>query len=337
VTSSLLGVFALATVLLTVIPAHGQTATRANLWLDTDLACGNGPRRDVDDCVALAALAVQAPDRLVGLSLTYGNAGLNQVAATASRLSPQWQAQTGRALAVTLGAAGPGDCAQNAASEALVAASRRERLTVLAIGPLTNLACALALDSTLAHRLDKVVIVGGAVPGHVFHPAEGSPNAILGHGPIARDLNVQLDPKAAARVLGSGVAIMLTPYQTARQVSLRQADLDRLSRSGPLGAAVARDARTWLKTWRDLIGRDGFYPFDLLAVAAVLRPHSLRCTQAPVRVTADRAISGNRFGPRRLIVGPLPWSGDTAPTHEAQWCGDLNEGGDSSIRTLISP
>jgi purine nucleosidase/pyrimidine-specific ribonucleoside hydrolase len=91
-------------------------------------------------------------------------------------------------------------------------------LTVVALGPLTNVAAAAALDARRLARAGRVVVMGGAVtvPGNVTPAAE---------------FNFFVDPEAAAQVLEAGLAVELIPLDVTRRVVLAQAALtERLRR-----------------------------------------------------------------------------------------------------------
>jgi purine nucleosidase len=293
-----------------------------SIWIDTDAACGVGFATDVDDCLALFALTRHYEHGIVAISTTYGNASREKVDLVLGELAPLWSEEFGSVPIFISGARHRGDCQRNEAAFALRRALKRQPATIVALGPLTNVACALAAEPAIANRIERLIFVGGARPGHVFHPADGAPGAILfGHGPIARDLNVQLDPEAVKAVLASGIPITLTPYDLATQTSLGEDAIDRFSLNGALASEIAIRARPWLRTWRTMVGREGFYPFDLMAAVAVVTPEALACADVPARVAADRAISGNRFGPERLLVGPVAFQ--TGEARNVQWCDRL--------------
>jgi purine nucleosidase/pyrimidine-specific ribonucleoside hydrolase len=91
-------------------------------------------------------------------------------------------------------------------------------LTIVALGPLTNLAAALALDPRRLGRVGRIVVMGGAiaVPGNITPAAE---------------FNFYVDPEAAAAVLEAGLNVELVPLDVTRRVVLAQATLtDRLRR-----------------------------------------------------------------------------------------------------------
>jgi inosine-uridine nucleoside N-ribohydrolase len=80
-------------------------------------------------------------------------------------------------------------------------------LTLVALGPLTNLAQALRRDSRVVHQLAEVVIMGGAVtvPGNVTPVAE---------------FNIYVDPEAAREVFASGLPLTLIGLDVTEQVRL---------------------------------------------------------------------------------------------------------------------
>ena len=73
---------------------------------------------------------------------------------------------------------------------------------------------------------------------------------------------------------------------------------------GAAAAWVASRAQGWLAFWREDVGRDGFYPFDLLAGAYVLEPGLFGCAPAMARVGKDRELWHLIHDPDALLVGP---------------------------------
>jgi inosine-uridine nucleoside N-ribohydrolase len=249
------------------LPARSAPPWPRRLWIDTDAACGHSARTDPDDCFAIVLLARSPGVQIVGISAVAGNAPIGVVERTLLQLDIPAPVRSGPA-----------------ARKALRAALEEGPLTVLALGPLTNVAAVLAERPSLAPRIARLVAVMGRRPGHIFHPAEGAGSGTLfGHGPVFRDFNFAMDVDAAARVLALGVPTSLVPYDAARGIELTAADLERLESAGGARAWTAERARGWLGYWRSEIGRAGFYPFDLIAAAYVLGPAWLRCT--PVRAT----------------------------------------------------
>lgn len=245
------------------------------MWIDTDAACGHGPRTDPDDCLAILELARGAGTRIVGISTVFGNAPLDVTDRTtrelASQLEPPPEVHTGAAGAARL-------------REALAAGP----LAIVALGPLTNIAQALRGRPDLAARVERLIAVMGRRPGHLFHPAEGARGGmLLGHGPVFRDFNFEKDARAAAEVLALDIPLTLIPYDAARHMEITAADLDRLAAQGGVAAWVAARCRDWLRYWNEDIGRAGFYPFDLLAAIYALDPGRLACARVQAGIGRD--------------------------------------------------
>ena len=283
------------------------------LWIDTDAACGHGPRTDPDDCLAITLLVRAAGERIAGISLVAGNAPLAVVERTTRELAARLTDGRGPALPI------------HAGSAALVAALEEGPLTVVALGPLTNLAAALQSRPELQPRVTRVVAVMGRRPGHIFHPAEGgNGGAFLGHGPIFRDFNFVLDAAAATRIVDSGVPLTLVPYDAARRIEISVADLERLAAAGGSAAWLAARSRDWLAYWRNDIGRQGFSPFDLLAAAYVIDPRQFGCAEVEAWVGEDRTL----FAPFRrmeaLLVAPATaHTGTIRARGTARYCADV--------------
>lgn len=259
-------------------PTTGSETVRPNrLWIDTDPACDNGPRSDPDDCLALLAAAQASGIELIGVSTVFGNAGIDVTDRIARNLAARLASDGHPLPDIVRGAASPTDT-DTEAGAALADALSSGPLTILALGPLTNIAATLREDPALAGRVERVVAVMGQHPGHLFHPSEGHGKGVLfGHGPIFSDLNFRKDPEAVSFLLSTDVPITLIPYEAAREVILRPDDLDRIAGNGAAGAWVAKGSEGWLAFWQDEVGIDGFYPFDLVAVRYVLDASALRC------------------------------------------------------------
>ena len=198
---------------------------------------------------------------IVGVSTTYGNAPLR---ATTKRTQNTFGI-FGSELTVNPGAASARALGrESAASEALAAALRREKLTYIALGPLTNFATLLRL-----HPEESGVRAGR-------HGRGENAGATLGFGPEEKfrvhDANLVKDPEAVRAVLRSEIPVLLVPVETSARLELDRADLDALAASGAAGEYLARRSRVWLWFWMHIAKARGGPIFDALAVAAVAEP-----------------------------------------------------------------
>jgi inosine-uridine nucleoside N-ribohydrolase len=245
------------------------------VWIDTDPAIGE-PERDVDDGLALVQ-AFHSPELDIrGVSVVFGNAALDRGLPIARRLVKEFGPP---GLRVFGGAAKASDGSHETdASRALAAALRAGPLTILALGPLTNVATVLATHPDLASRVSRVIAVAGRRPGQRFTTGTANPN---GH----RDFNFELDPRAFQVLLDSKVDVVLAPFEISSKIWLDGADLDRLAASGSAAARfLVAPSRAWRSMWSRLFGVDGFNPFDTLAVGYAISPAGFTCETIPARI-----------------------------------------------------
>jgi inosine-uridine nucleoside N-ribohydrolase len=139
-------------------------------------------------------------------------------------------------------------------------------LTIIALGPLTNIARAIQLAPELMQQLGRLVIMGGAigVPGNV--------------SPVA-EFNIFVDPHAADVVFRAALPITLVPLDVTTRVRLTR---DFLQHAGQ-GAATPLMAAVHDLTRQPLRSRgEGMAMHDPLAVAVAIDPSLVSCTALPV-------------------------------------------------------
>ncbi|MCS6882237.1 MAG: nucleoside hydrolase [Oscillochloridaceae bacterium] len=108
-------------------------------------------------------------------------------------------------------------------------------VTLVAVGPLTNVALALRKEPRMARAVRECIFMGGAFR------AEGNIT------PLA-EFNVFVDPHAAQIVFSSGMPLTIMPWDITRDVRLTQADVDRLlERGGPIPRFIADATRYYLE------------------------------------------------------------------------------------------
>ena len=259
------------------------------IWIDTDAACGATVRTDPDDCLAILWLVSREAD-IAGISTSFGNASGKVVQVRVAALVEQMTRGGLPVPPVFRGHTGPTSsyATQPPGVIALREALESGPLTILALGPLTNVAAALDGRPDLHRNVTRIVAVMGHQRGHLFHPTEGKGNrALFGHGPIFPDLNLSADPASVTPIIGMGRPITLIPYDAARATLITAADLQKLARRGPPYRWVALNARDWLTFWNDVVGLPGFYPFDWVAAAYLTNPGLFDCAEVDARVTRE--------------------------------------------------
>lgn len=309
--------FAILVTALAVTPA---SASPQRVWIDTDAACGAPGRVDPDDCFAIAALAHNADIEIVGISTVFGNASIGSTDTITRALAFEIARETGQLLQVYRGAGTPFSptiVRETDATQALARALEEGPLTLIALGPLTNLADLFSARPDLANNVTNAVAVMGKREGHAFHPAEGATGGVLfGHGPLFRDFNLCEDTEAARLLAGLDIEVTLLPYELARQVEITSQDLAVLAASTGAVSWVAERSKAWLAFWQEDVGRDGFYPFDLLAAEYLATPERFDCALEPARIATDRKSYGALLPQTGLLVGEA----QAAATHKVTYC-----------------
>ncbi len=148
-----------------------------------------------------------------------------------------------------------------------------EPVTIIALAPLTTLAVLLRMHPEVAPRIERIVLMGGAVgPGNATAVAE---------------FNVWHDPEAAAIVLGSGVPTTMYGLEPFYAVTCDAGTIDRLGASPEPRAALAGHL---LRHLAGVTEPEARVPLgsaaigDAGAVAAVIDPGALTTVRAPVVV-----------------------------------------------------
>ena len=286
----------------------------------------------IDDAMAIYVALASPELDVVGLTTVFGNVEVDLATTNALRLLEI----AGRAdVPVAEGAAGPiasdfhgpiphvhgadgqGDtdlpppvakaCDRSAVELLIEASSPRrgadeisdeQKLTILALGPLTNLALALEQDPGLAERVEEVVIMGGnaLVPGNATPAAEA---------------NIWNDPEAADFVFGCFPRLAMVGLDVTQKVVMSGEQIATLGRAQSTAARhLEAVVRKYLAFFRDNHGRDGIMIHDPAAVAYLIDRSLFTIESWPIRVEVE-GLSRGKTWPSLGNVDriPKPWQG----------------------------
>ena len=157
-------------------------------------------------------------------------------------------------------------------------------VTLITIGPLTNIATALNMDSELARIVKSLVMMGGSLSGGNITPAA--------------EFNVYVDPEAARIVFQSGIPITMVGLDVTRKTSLTDEHV-RILEAGqnPVSQAAAKIARNAINHNREQGFLVGPNMHDSLAVAGFLEPSLLKFQDYYVDVeTTGELTAGETLG-----------------------------------------
>lgn len=154
-------------------------------------------------------------------------------------------------------------------------------LTIVAVGPLTNVALALERAPGIVERIDRIAIMGGAIG--------------LGNWTPSAEFNFYADPEAAAAVIGSPAPTTLVPLEVTHRALATEAVVDRIA---ALGSAVSEMAvaliRYFAETYKHVFGFDAPAVHDPCAVAAVIDPDLVPTRRMNVAVDTTSDLSLGR-------------------------------------------
>jgi inosine-uridine nucleoside N-ribohydrolase len=177
-------------------------------------------------------------------------------------------------------------------------AASPEAVTLVATGPLTNVALFMARYPGLVSRLERIVIMGGAI-------GEGNTTP-------AAEFNIWVDPEAAARVFQSQVDLTMVGLDVTHQALMTTADAERFAASGRAGTLVSDLYGFYARFHRRHYGWEGAPVHDAVALAHVIDPTLLTTTHCGVLIDTGPEPSRGRTNVDRW--GDMGW---TANCHVA--------------------
>ena len=142
-----------------------------------------------------------------------------------------------------------------------------EPITIIALGPLTNIATLIRAYPEVVSKIDEIVIMGGAIgPGNVTPTAE---------------FNIRQDPEAADIVFGSGIPVLLYIWDVFIRVAFVRSEIESFSSSSNKSVALAGEL---LASMLNRFGRPKTSIGDAGAVACILNASAITTKQLPVAV-----------------------------------------------------
>jgi len=276
----------------------------------------------VDDAQAIA-IALAHPDiELLGLTTTFGNVEVETATHNALLLGEL----AGQSIPVAQGAAAPlvkpkapapahihgadglgnidlpavsGKPQPVSAAQFIVDTvnARPGEVTLVAVGPLGNLAAALQLDPGIVDRVKRVVIMGGSIRegGNVTPVAEA---------------NLYNDPHAGARVLTAGWPLTLVGLDATHRCVLDPDAMARIAAAqGELGRVLAESYTFYKAFYQQFLGIDGCCPHDSCSLAWLLKPELFTTQRGHLTVVTEGPAMGQTvFAPEGRPFITEQWS-----------------------------
>jgi purine nucleosidase len=216
------------------------------------------------DIPVAAGAATPLVRRLVTAKYAHGNNGLGGVDFPEPRLKPV--SETATELIRRIVRANPGE------------------ISIVAIGPLTNVATVLKSDPTIAPLIKSIVIMGGSLSGGNITPAA--------------EFNFYVDPEAARIVFDSGIPLTMVGLDVTRKVIIREEQVRALEAAQtPVSQAAGKILRANLDRLNKAGNANGFAMHDPLTVAQLVDPSVVTLKDFFVEIeTTGELTAGQSLG-----------------------------------------
>ena len=152
-----------------------------------------------------------------------------------------------------------------------------EPITIVAIGPLTNVALLLALHPAAAARIGRLVIMGGAARG--------------GNSTPTSEFNIRCDPEAAYRVFAAGLPLTMVGLDVTDRSVVTAKDVDALRDGGRIARFVVEAVDYYSRFHQDRYGATVTYQHDALAVAEAVAPGIVHTSRLYVEVEYGQGLA----------------------------------------------
>lgn len=140
-----------------------------------------------------------------------------------------------------------------------VAKADERPLTIVAVGPLTNVAAALQRATDIGRHIDRISIMGGAIG--------------LGNRTPSAEFNILADPEAAEIIFSSGIPITLVPLEVTHRALATEAVIERIAAlETPVAGMSVALLRYFAETYERVFGFPAPAVHDPCAIAALIDP-----------------------------------------------------------------
>lgn len=154
------------------------------------------------------------------------------------------------------------------------------QVTVVALGPCTNIALAIQLDPNFTKNVEQIIVLGGAF-------------SVNGNVNPAAEANIFGDPDAADIVFTSGADVLAVGINVTHQVVLTDADRDMMAQSdGKFAQYLCKILDVYFSYHRDSYSTKGVYLHDPTALLAAVNPSLITYTEGVVRVQTSGITRG---------------------------------------------
>lgn len=170
-------------------------------------------------------------------------------------------------------------------------------ISLVAIGPLTNLALALKKEPAIKQNVKEVIFMGGAVT------ANGNVNP-------AAEANMISDPHAADIVVTSDWPVTMIGLDVSHQIVMTESYLKEVHNESSFAGSFLHDISGFYLDFHRQYGVDGIYTHDPSTIAYLMDPNLFSIEEGEVRVVTEGIACGKTIMNRdQNKYGKTDWSG----------------------------
>lgn len=173
-----------------------------------------------------------------------------------------------------------------------------EKITLVPVGPLTNIGMALRLEPRIVDKIQRIVLMGGAFG--------------LGNRSPAAEFNILADPESAHVVFSSGAPIVMMGLDLTNQALADMSVIERMEAIGNKAGKLFGDMMRFTFESQKRNGLSAGPVHDVTAVAYLVRPDLFQTRPANVEVCLDKGLcygrtvcdmTGRTGKPQNALVG----------------------------------
>ncbi|MCC5965493.1 MAG: nucleoside hydrolase [Natronohydrobacter sp.] len=157
-------------------------------------------------------------------------------------------------------------------------AEPEDTVTLVPIGPLTNIATAMTRAPDIIPRIQEIVLMGGGY----FEGGNITP---------AAEFNIYVDPEAAKLVFGAGVPLVVMPLDVTHKALTSRARVEAFRKAGRVGPAVASWTDFFERFDKEKYGSEGAPLHDPCTIAYLLKPELFRGRHINVEIETGSELT----------------------------------------------
>ncbi len=190
----------------------------------------------------------------------------------------------------------PLELVKDEASDKIIEIIRQNRgkITLLTLGPLTNIAKAFLKDPSLLKMIKQIVIMGGAI-------------AVPGNKNRVAEFNFFVDPEAAKIVFEAEVEKVLIPLDACNDIVLPESAIKKISKSGLIGETLSKMLVPYIENIKKFEGMMGALMYDPLAAYYLVNPSAFQLEEMDIKIeTRGEYTFGMSVAERRVVALKVP-------------------------------